>query len=344
MKLLYITDTHVRGTAPKHRTDDFAASLQAKLREVVALCHAHGVAALLHGGDLFDRADASPAVALQYVAPLKDAPCPVYTIAGNHDIFGLNPDTLPRTMLGLCDGFGLLKVLRPGDVVWLEQDGLKVQITGQEYHYDIDRRDPVLDYCVQPAGSEGAVHLRHPEADFAIHLTHGMLMEKAFIAGMSHTLLDAVMGRTVADLTFGGHYHPGWSRLYSEGGRLFCNPGALVRLGLTRADMERIPQAVLVEITGPGACTVQFLPLRCALPGAEVLDRSGVEAEQEREKAMAYFLQAVAEAGNFQVPDIEQIVSQIAENTGVPEPVRQDALRRLGVAREALALGEAEEE
>ena len=59
---------------------------------------------------------------------------------------------------------------------------------------------------------------------------------------------------------------------------------------------------------------------------------------------MANFLQAVNEAGDFEVPDIEQIVERIAENAGVPAPVRTEALRRLGQAREALARGAGEEE
>ncbi len=346
MKLLYVTDTHIRGTSPRHRLDDFPATLLTKCREVVTLCREHQVAALLHGGDLFDRPDTAPAVAMAYIDALRQAPCPIITVAGNHDLFGYNPETLSRTMLGLFAAFGLVRLLRPGDVAWLEQGGLRVQVTGQEFHPDIDRRENRrLDYCVFPEGSPGALHERRPAADFAVHLTHGMLLEKAFFEGMAYTRLDEVLGHTEADLTLGAHYHPGWSRDYTdERGRLWCNPGALVRLGIGRADVERQPAAVLIEITGPGACTLRRLPLAAVLPGEQVLDLASVAAEAAREKAMANFLQAVNEAGDFEVPDIEQIVERIAENAGVSAPVRTEALRRLGQAREALARGAGEEE
>ncbi|MDU7114936.1 MAG: metallophosphoesterase, partial [Peptoniphilus harei] len=34
MKLLYLTDTHIRGTNPKNRIDDYQQTLKEKLTEV----------------------------------------------------------------------------------------------------------------------------------------------------------------------------------------------------------------------------------------------------------------------------------------------------------------------
>jgi DNA repair exonuclease SbcCD nuclease subunit len=120
VKILYFTDTHIRGTSPQSRLDDFPQTLLAKFREVVELAKAHQVAAILHGGDLFDRPDVAPAVALDFLRVLMEAPCPIYGIAGNHDIFGFNPQTVPRTMLGIFDGFRLFQLIKPGEIVWIE--------------------------------------------------------------------------------------------------------------------------------------------------------------------------------------------------------------------------------
>ncbi len=339
MKLLYLTDTHIRGTSPRNRLDDLPATLQAKLSEVVELARVHQVAAILHGGDLFDRPDVAPAVALEFLKVLMAAPCPMYGIAGNHDVYGFNPDTVPRTMLGLFDGFRLFQLLKPGQQAFIEQGGLKVQVTGQEFHAELDRRDPRLDYCVVPAGVGGSLHERHPDADFAIHLTHGMLLEKPFFEGISHTLLDAVMAHTVADVTFGGHYHPGWSRPFEVDGRLFINPGALVRLGNQSADFRRPIQVVLLELEKGQPVRYQLIPLRSAKPGEEVLDRSQEEAQMARERALADFIQGVGDTSQFEVLEVQVIMERIAENAGVPPRVREEALRRLGLAQEELAGG-----
>jgi DNA repair protein SbcD/Mre11 len=339
VKILYLTDTHIRGTTPRNRLDDFALALQEKLREVVALAREHGVHAILHGGDLFDRPDVAPAVALDFLRVLMDAPCPIYGIAGNHDVFGFNPETVPRTMLGLFDGFRLFRLIKPGEVVVLEQDGLKVQVTGQEFHAELDRRNPILDYCIVPAGQGGSLHERLPEADFAIHLTHGMLLDKPFFEGISHTLLDQVMGQTAADITFGGHYHPGWSKVHEVDGHLFINPGALVRLGNQAADYRRPIQVVLLDLEKGQKPRHQMIRLASARPGDDVLDRTQEEAQMARERALADFIQGIGDATQFEVLEVQTIMERIAENQGLPPQVREEALRRLGQAQEELAQG-----
>lgn len=340
MKILYLTDTHIRGTTPRSRLDDLSQALLAKLAEVVALAKEHQVSAILHGGDLFDRPDVAPAVALEFLRVLMDAPCPIYGIAGNHDVFGFNPQTVPRTMLGLFDGFHLFRLLKPGDVAWIDgADGLKVQVTGQEFHAELDRRNPILDYCLVPAGQGGSLHERRPEADFAIHLTHGMLLEKPFFEGSAHTLLDAVMTHTVADVTFGGHYHPGWSKVHQLDGKLFVNPGALVRLGNQAADFRRPIQVVLLELTKGEPVHCQLIRLASARPAEEILDRSQEEHQMARERALADFIQGIGDTSQFEVLEVQAIMERIAENAGVPPRVKQEALRRLGLAQEELAQG-----
>jgi exonuclease SbcD len=339
VKVLYLTDTHIRGTSPRSRLDDLPQALLGKLHEVVALAREQNVTAILHGGDLFDRPDVAPAVALEFLRALMAAPCPIYGITGNHDVFGFNPMTVPRTMLGLFDGFGLFRLIRPGEPAWLEADGLKVQVTGQEFHAELDRRNPVLDYCVVPAGQGGSLHERHPKADFSLHLTHGMLLERPFFEGSAHTLLEAIMPHTVADVTFGGHYHPGWSKVHEVDGRLFINPGALVRLGNQAADYRRSVQVVLLELERGQPITYQVIPLRAGRPGEEVLDRSQEGAQMARERALADFIQGIGDTSQFAVLEVQAIMERIADNAGVPTRVKEEALRRLGLAQEELAGG-----
>lgn len=339
MRILYLTDTHFRGTTPRSRLDDLPQSLLAKLAEVVELARQHQVAAILHGGDLFDRPDVAPAVATQFLRHLRTAPCPVYGIAGNHDLYGLNPETLSRTMLGLADGVDLIQLVRPGQPVWLADGTIRIQVTGQEYHAEIDRRDPRLDYCV---GGDSQ-HQRHPGADFAIHLTHGMLLEHPFFEGMAHTLLHSVMPHTLADLTLGGHYHPGWSKAYDVAGRLFLNPGAIARLGSQTADLTRPVQVLLLELNRGQPIQYQFLALQSAQPGDQVIDVRASESQLARERALADFIQGIGSASQFEVLEVQEIMERVAQSGSVPRQVKDEALRRLAQAQEELKDGRGEE-
>lgn len=329
MRFLVVADTHLRGTSPQGRRDDFFATCRAKLEEVVNLAEDLGVSALLHLGDVFDRPDLAPGVAREFVLVLRRCRVPVYGIVGNHDVYGHNPDSLPRTLLGLVEALGGLRLLRCGEVELLGGPGqLKVQLTGAPFQHDIDSRDGA-DYVVS----------RDARADVAIHMAHGMLLEKPWVSGMDYTLIERVAPRTGADLTLVGHYHLGYSRLPLEPvpGRLFVNPGAMVRLEASLAEIARHPQVVLVEVEGSGI-SVRGIPLRSALPGDEVLDRSLIEAAAYRDTQLADFIQRVKGAWDGRrLFDLEDMVAAIAGGEGYPEEVKREALQRVGMARERLA-------
>ncbi len=173
MKFLYFTDTHIRGTTPKNRLDDFSQTLKRKLTEIIEIANQENVDLLLHGGDVFDRPDLSPNVVGEFAKLFRQAKMPIYAISGNHDTFGHNPNTISRTMLGLMDSFGLLTIIHPEQPLFFEKGGVKVQISGQPYHYDIDQREVKLDYYP----------INEQEADILIHLVHSMLVEKRCLMG-----------------------------------------------------------------------------------------------------------------------------------------------------------------
>jgi len=279
VKLLFVTDTHLRGTAPEARVDDFAETVKAKLREVVSLAEEHGVSAVLHGGDLFDAPEPGLAQVGEYLEILRGLPCPLYIVPGNHDVYGHNPATLPRTLLGLLVRLGFARPLS-AEPVYLDGGGVRVQLTGRGFHAEIDRRDPAADYAVEKRG-----------CDAAVHVAHGMVLPDgaALPPGIPCTRAADVLAATGADLTLVGHWH--FPFAVESGGKAVVNPGSLVRLTAHPADAERAPQAVLIEIGG--AVKWRFVPLASARPGAEVLSRARLDAARLREERRAAFLAAL---------------------------------------------------
>lgn len=328
MRLLYLTDTHIRGTTPQNRRDNFPEALKAKLREVVRLANELEVHAVLHGGDFFDLPNPTLQVCAEFLEILRGLEAPLYVVAGNHDLFGQNPESLGRTMLGFLARLGWLRLLAPGEPVYLEAEGVRVQLTGQHFHYDLDRRDPVHDYVV-----------RKRSCDVAIHMVHGMLVERPFFPGACCTLVERIAA-TEADYTLSGHAHLGFGDICLDG-RYFINPGALARLTVLPGELERTPQVVLLDFGGP-APHHRRIPLASAAPGREVLDRSRLLVSAFREEKLARFVQVVRESGGLEALALDQIIAAIAERHGVEEEVRQEALRRLTLAHETLAAGEGE--
>ncbi|GGE24832.1 exonuclease SbcD [Marinithermofilum abyssi] len=322
IRLLYVTDTHIRGTAPRSRTDDFVAALRNKLQEVVEIARKERVDAVLHGGDLFDRPDISPAVVREFARLLRRFEVPVYTVAGNHDIYGHNPDTVDRSMLGLLDAFGTVRLLRSGEKIVMEKEGLRIQLSAQPFHYDLDKRDPRLDYAV--ANETGA--------DFCVHMVHGMAVDRALPEGVAHSMVHELFFDEV-DVLLTGHYHAGFP-LQHRDGKYIVNPGALARINNHPSEMRRIPQVALLDFDD--TIHIRVIPIQCAAPGEEVLDRSYLEQAAYREEKMVSFVQEVRAAGEFRGLDVADIVEEIARLEGIEDDVKFEAMRRIAVVQERL--------
>lgn len=323
MKLLYLTDTHIRNTNPPVRRDDFAASLKAKLTEIVALANDLQVEAVLHGGDFFDLPCPSLSEAGDFVPLFVALRAPIYAVAGNHDVFAYDPGTMDRTMLGFLARLGHVRLLPPGRAVYLDDGRQRIQLTGTHFHRDIDRRDPRLDYCVAKK-----------DCDLAVHVAHGMLLDTPLEYGPSHTVIADIAPFTEADVTLGSHAHFGYPDIRLDG-KLFVNPGSVARMSAHPADLARRPQVILLDLDAGPLPVATHIPLASALPGPQVIDP---EARIPASGSGGAFRLAGPPAGTPpNGDDLEAALwSQAGEEGASPDVVRE-ALRLLAAARREVA-------
>lgn len=320
MKFLFFTDTHIRGTSPQNRKDNFSETLHTKIREVLEIAKQNNVDVLLHGGDIFDRPDISPSLVRELVLLLNDFSFPIYAVAGNHDIYGQNPLTLNRTMLGLLDGIGIMKIIKPKEKVFFQAGAKKIQLTGQSYFYGIDAPEYRDSYIVE----------KDTDTDFAIHMVHGMLLEKPFFEGMAYTLINNIVS-TQADITLSGHYHTGFDTKYIDG-KYFINPGSVVRINNSLSEFFRKPKVILIDLNE--GLKITEIPLKTCQPGDDVLDRSKVEAISFREKKLSAFVQSVYSTGHYDTIDINNLMEEISRQENLGDEVIKEALKRIGSVQE----------
>lgn len=322
MRILFFTDTHIRGNNPQNRKDYFAETLFQKLEEVFDIAKDNDVQLLLHGGDIFDRPDIAPSLVRDFILLVDKYSLPIYAVAGNHDVFGQNPLTLNRTMLGLLDGAGLIKLINPGEKLYFKENNKKIQLTGQHYFYGIDADDEKRSYVVR----------KDPDVDFAIHVVHGMLLEKPFFEGMAYTLIEDILD-TEADITLSGHYHAGFATKCIDN-KYFINPGSLVRINNSLNEFLRMPKVILLDLEDD--VRIEEIYLNKALPGEDVLDRSKVESMAFRERKLSEFIQSVYSTGNYDTFDINKIIEEISKQQNIKDEVIMEALKRIGQAQELL--------
>jgi len=316
LKLLFLTDTHIRGTTPKNRKDNLVETLEKKLMEIINIIQEYDIDYVLHGGDLFDRPDISVSIVSNFAAILNKFNVPIYIVSGNHDIYGHNPDTINRTMLGLLDALNVVTIVNRDEPIYLSKNGIKVQLTGQSYTYNIDDRANLDNYMVSNIPKD---------VDYAIHMVHGMLLNKPFIKGIPYTLIDDIK-ETKAHITLAGHYHSGFGVVEIDG-RYFVNPGSLVRITNSLSEIERTPKVALINLDD--TIEIKLLELKIAEKGNKILDRQEIENHVFKSERLFEFKQSIDSVIDFEKLEINEILLEVSNAEGVSEEVKEEALRRI---------------
>ena len=318
MKLLYLTDTHIRGTSPQNRLDDYQETLKKKLREVASIIKEEKIDYVLHGGDLFDRPDVSVSIVSDFAKIFQSFGVPIYIISGNHDIFGHNPDTLDRTMLGLLCNLGVMNLVNYKKII-LEKD-IRLQLTGSPYVYSMDEASNRENYILDEVDNT---------CKYSIHMTHGFLIDKPFLKEVSHTLIEDIRS-TKADITLGGHYHFGFKTVELDN-KYFVNPGALIRISNSKAEINRRPKVNIISLADEIKIEDRFL--KCAKPGEEVLDRSEMERHKFKGIKLAEFKESIDATTNYNSLDIFDLLLKISKSENISEEVKKEALKRVEEAQ-----------
>lgn len=321
-RALIIGDVHWRATNPVARRDNLKEALTLKLLECWDIAREHHVNAIIQTGDLFDSPSIVYSTLAELIGLLRRAPAPVYTVAGNHDLFGATPESLYRTPLGFLFMLGVVHDATTGHI-----DGA-ISITGRGFDADID--SDVTTYTIPN-------QLRMHEAAFRIHITHGMLVDRPMPS--RHTLISdlAALGDQpgTPHVLINGHYHLG-TGIQRVGRTLVINPGALCRLSAAVEEMERPVQVALLEIDGE-RYDAQLITLRSARPGVEVLSRDHLIAQAERQHYREQFLELLASEQTAQVLDLADMIRNLAARENLPDRIRDEALARIARAQEAMA-------
>lgn len=337
MKFVFSTDQHCMGINPRSRKDYYPDTILEKMIEVNDIAEEVKAEAQIYGGDLYDRADTAPSVARKVNQVLIDSPCPIYKVLGNHTIFAYNPESLERSMIGVSESAGLFELLDMEKAKYHFAYDLVVGITGCHSHLKLDKDGRIEDYCPKrPIFNEKPV-------DIHIHVVHGYLSLRPRLEAIPHTVIDSILDHTEADIILTGHEHIGFGviKRYNNKGELkiFCNPGALGGTSASLEEMDRTIQCAIINIEDKDNYDIILRPLKCQKPREEVLDRSLIEEQKEKEKQIQVFSNSIAD---FEVKklDVYNIAEAIAKQEKISKVTLGETIKRLQGAEEEIAAEE----
>ncbi|TXK63680.1 exonuclease SbcD [Bacillus subtilis] len=325
-RILYTGDWHLRGTTPRNRKDNYKESLKEKLLEIFNLARYRQVDAIITAGDTFHTPEVATGVLLEFAELIaENCPVPLYTTAGNHDIYGYNLDTYNRTSLRVLEKIvPQLEVINDPCVprfIGGIGDFPEVQLTFTPYSAEIDKNG----YGYSPAYDS--------KAEVKIHVAHGMLLDHTPPFDRFTLIKDV---KTTADLVLTGHDHTGYGIYERADGKTFVNCGAICRLSASQTEITRKIEVLLIDIQN-GKFDLELIPLQSVKPGEEILDRSAIEREQERQYAMEEFASLIqSNTGEKVLVDVNSIIESIADQEGYSPTVVKIALEKIAESKETL--------
>lgn len=257
---IFFTDSHIRLSNTKNRTDSMFDSQLTKLKWVIKRAEELKSVAIICGGDLGDIWDWKISLVNKVAEIFQSSSIPIYTIIGNHDVPGRNLSLWRDTGLGILDRMQHVTIIYPNI------ENIKFLDIGK--------------FSVAP------FHSDHP-------LTLNLIENKSELPPFSDKLKIAVIHAPVGpesslyckgykdleingfDVALFGDIHDGWPVYSSPTGCKVCNPGSLTRL--SKKDKDRIPKVAIVYSNGK----VKYENVPC-LDSNVCFDLSGMQLEKEK--------------------------------------------------------------
>jgi len=302
MKLLFLTDSHIRGNNPASRIDNYPEALKKKHVEIGQIIKDDNIDVVIHGGDIFHSFSVADSLKSEYIKVLKSWEVPIYCIAGSHDVVGYNEKTISRTALGVLIAADTVKLL--GSIPTEIHPGIFA--VGINHSYRLDENPQ--NYSLEKDDKTGIL----------IEVVHGMVVDKPFFD--DYTLIEDI--KTEADVFLSGHFHLGW-KPQKVNDTLFINPGSLGRVENVRRVFP--PSVCILNIEGKNI-DYEIVPLKCVAPSKDIFKSVTKLGNETSEKILEFMKTLSQKTGDLEKHDAKSLVLKIAKEEEVSDSVVEKAL------------------
>lgn len=316
-KFLVVNDPHVSDKSPIGRTETYADDIFAKLEECWDIARRTKCDFIVMTGDIFHRFRGpiiAYATTIRLLALFKEAPCPVYALAGNHDVTMAGVDSvwsMPFGVLARADSFTWLSEA----TVVLGQPTGQVMLVPRNWEPSIDR----LAHSFKLKKSEVELKEHYPGCRYTVMVAHASIEAPGGTRIFPYHDADKLPTEAV-DVLLAGHLHEDLGIHKLKSGCWFANIGSLARVSRTKHDLARTPEVLVVTLDG-GEIEFERHPLTSTRPAEDVFFEKDVVTERE----VGDFAAALATALDLEETPLDEL---IAEHTkGQPDAV-VDRLRK----------------
>jgi len=305
MKLIFFTDSHLKGINPISRVGDYYSDIMTKFDEILKIAKKYKVDTILHGGDLFDNATVSNNIVDELLDKIEQSKTTWYITWGNHDLYGHH---LSTTNSG---NSSLAHILRRSDRI-KHITALKpirdTIITGYDYYHDIEQDI-----------ATGLISIEQSDS-FKIAIIHALVTEKPFLPQVMHIVAKNI--KTNYDLCLLGHYHQPFDITIDK--TRFLNIGCLGRTSIDESNIE--PSIALIDTD---TRKIDIIKLKNTKTQKEAFNIDKIEQAKHYESNIEEFIKAL-NSTKFQGLNLRGIVENIGREQQISKDIIKTIIDRIG--------------
>ncbi len=306
-KFMVINDQHNSDRPPIGRTETYTDDIFAKQEECWEIAKRTECDFAVLAGDVFHRfrgPQIADSLKVRLIDLYQRAPCPVYAIAGNHDLSS-------KGIASMWDrSFGLLAKARA--FTWLSEAMVVESAAPNEDVLLIPRNwEPHIDTLAnifKLTKAEAALRETDGHQRYTVMVAHASILPPGRDAIYPHHNADK-LPTDLLDVLICGHIHEDLGIHKLPSGCWYANIGALSRPDRAKHNLERTPEVLVVSLNR-GEIEFERHPLTSARPADEVFFEKGVVTQRD----VGDFASALDATLELEETPIEELVAKYTKD------------------------------
>ena len=306
-KFLVMNDPHNSDRPPIGRTESYTDDIIAKQEECWEIAERTKCDWIVVAGDIFHRfrgPQIADSLKVRLIELYQQAPCPVYVVAGNHDLSMEGTASVRKMPFGVLAAAKSFTWLSEATVVARDAfsaDG-SVLLIPRNWEKHIDKIANVFKF------KESELELKERYSDIpTIMVAHASILPPGKSAIYPHHNADKLPLEGV-DLLICGHIHEDLGIHQLPSGCWYVNVGGMARVDRSKHNLERTPEVLTVTLEG-GEFEFERDPLTSARPAEEAF----FEKEMVTEREAGDFAASLDAALELEETPIDELVAQYTE-------------------------------
>lgn len=306
MKLLFVTDTHIKGVNPVNRTGNYYKDIMDKIQEVVQISLDKEVDTVLHGGDLYASSLVSNVMVDEFIDLVEDAGIPWHVAVGNHDEICQEWKLSKATTLAHI--FRRSKMIKHLDTIETKDTFIKAY--GYYHNIEADIKEKGL--------------MCNKKGKTTIAVVHAFITKSKFLPQVLHVPIKEI--KSDYDFVLIAHNHNEFG-IILQNKTLFTSIGALSRGSIAESDVKRKPKVLLIDTEKQ---THNVIILKSAKPAEQVFNLEKVKEKKEFDADMDKFIKELTDKTEIKGIDLRGMVEQIGKEKNIDREILDDAVERIG--------------